>query len=56
MEVKCKFQELKQIGSMRAYMKEFTTTLQILNLTNEDMLFDFMDRLKNWSKMDFERL
>ena len=56
MEVKRKFQELKQIGSMRAYVKEFTTlTLQILNLTNEDMLFDFMDRLKNWAKMDLGR-
>ena len=47
---------MKQPWSIRAYMKEFTTTLQILNLTNEDMLFHFMDRLKNWTKTELERL
>lgn len=43
---KQKFQELKQMESIRAYVKEFTTlTLQIPNLTNKDMLFHFMDEL-----------
>ena len=50
-EVKRKFRELKQTGSIRAYVKEFTTlTLQIPNLTDEDMMFHFMDGLQNWAK------
>ncbi|KAK4734083.1 hypothetical protein R3W88_008344 [Solanum pinnatisectum] len=45
-QVKRKFRELKQMGSIRAYVKEFTTlTLQIPNLTDEDMMFHFMDGL-----------
>ncbi|XP_015167081.1 uncharacterized protein, partial [Solanum tuberosum] len=55
-EVKRKFRELKQTGSIRAYVKEFTTlTLQIPNLTDEDMLFHFMDGLQNWAKTELER-
>ena len=55
-EVKRKFRELKQTGSIRAYVKEFTTlTLQIPNLTDEDMLFHFMDGLHNWVKTELER-
>ncbi|XP_049394692.1 uncharacterized protein LOC125858983 [Solanum stenotomum] len=55
-EVKRKFKELKQTESIRAYVKEFTTlTLQIPNLTDEDMLFHFMDGLQNWAKMELER-
>ena len=45
-KVKNKFRELKQIGSIRAYVKEFTTlTLQIPNFTEEDKLIHFMDVL-----------
>ena len=45
-EVKRKLRELKQMGSIWAIVKEFTTlTLQIPNLTYEDMLFHFMDRM-----------
>ncbi|XP_049388521.1 uncharacterized protein LOC125852885 [Solanum stenotomum] len=55
-EVKRKFRELKQTGSIRAYVKEFTTlTLQIPNLTDEDMLFHFMDGLQNWAKTELEQ-
>ncbi|XP_069145638.1 uncharacterized protein [Solanum lycopersicum] len=55
-EVKHKFHELKQTGNIRAYVKEFTTlTLQIPNLTDEDMLFNFMDGLQNLAKTDLER-
>ena len=55
-EVKRKFRELKQTGSIRSYVKEFTTlTLQIPNLIDEDMLFHFMDRLHNSVKIEFER-
>ncbi|XP_055835544.1 uncharacterized protein LOC129904040 [Solanum dulcamara] len=49
-EAKCRFRELKQTGSIRAYVKEFTTpTLQIPNLTDEDM-FHFMDGLQHWAR------
>ena len=45
-DVECKFQELKKIGSIQAYVKEFTTlTVKIPNLTDEDMMFHFMDGL-----------
>ncbi|KAH0746915.1 hypothetical protein KY285_008572 [Solanum tuberosum] len=55
-EAKRKFRELKQMGSVRAYVQEFTTlTLQIPNLTDDDMLFHFMDGLQNWAKTELER-
>ena len=45
------FQELKQKGSIRAYVKEFTSlTLQIHNLTEEEVFFHFLNRLHNLSK------
>ena len=45
-EAKRKFRELKQKGSIRAYVREFTSlTLQIPNLMDEDMLFHFLDGL-----------
>ena len=47
-EAKLKFRELKQKGSIRAYVREFATlTLQIPNLTDEDMLFHFLDGLQS---------
>ncbi|XP_070014384.1 uncharacterized protein [Nicotiana sylvestris] len=50
-EARHKLRELKQIGSIRNYVKEFTTLmLQIPNLTNDDLLFHFMDGLQNWAK------
>ena len=37
-------------------MKEFTTlTLQIPILTDEEMLFHFMDRMQNWARTELER-
>lgn len=55
-EAKRKFRELKQKGSIRAYVQEFTTlTFQIPNLTDEDMLFHFMDGLQNWARTELER-
>lgn len=55
-EVKRKFRELRQTRSIWANVKEFTTlTLQISNLTDEDMLFHFMDALQNWAKTVLER-
>ena len=47
-EAKRKFRELKHTGSIHAYVQEFTIlTLQIPNLTYEDMLFHFMDGLQH---------
>ena len=55
-EAKRRFRELKQKDSIRAYVREFTTlTFQIPNLTDEDMLFHFMDGLQNWARMELER-
>ena len=48
--------ELNQSSSIRAYVQEFTTlTLQIPNLTDEDMLLHFMDGLQNWARIELER-
>ena len=45
-EAKRMFRELKQKGSIRTYVREFTSLmLQIPNLTDEDMLFHFLDGL-----------
>ncbi|KAL3341327.1 hypothetical protein AABB24_025732 [Solanum stoloniferum] len=55
-EAKRKLREFKQTGSIRAYVQEFTTlSLQIPNLTDDDMLFHFMDGLQNWTRTEFER-
>lgn len=47
-EPKHKFKELKRTGSIRACVKLFTNlTPQSPSLTDEDMLFHFMDGLQN---------
>ena len=44
------------MGSISAYVKEFTIlTLQIPQLTEDDMLFTFMDGLQNWARTELER-
>ena len=54
-EAKREFMELKQPGSIHAYVRDFTTlTLHIPNLTDEDMLFHFMDGLQNWARTQLE--
>ena len=54
-EVKRKFRELKQTVSFWAYVNEFTNlTLQIPNLTDEEMLFHFMDGLQSWDRTELE--
>ena len=54
--MKRKLWELKQTGSIRAYLKEFTIlTLQIPQLTEDDMLFTFMDGLQNWARTELEQ-
>ncbi|XP_070011264.1 uncharacterized protein [Nicotiana sylvestris] len=55
-EARRKLRELKQRGSIRNYVKEFTTLMyQIPNLTNDDLLFHFMDGLQNWAKQELQR-
>ncbi|XP_070014677.1 uncharacterized protein [Nicotiana sylvestris] len=54
-EARRKLRELKQTWSMRNYVKKFTTlVLQIPNLTNDDLLFHFMDGLQNWAKQELQ--
>ncbi|XP_070029011.1 uncharacterized protein [Nicotiana sylvestris] len=54
-EARRKLRELKQTGSIRNYVKEFNTLmLQIPNLTNDDLLFHFMDGLQNCAKKELQ--
>lgn len=47
-KAKHKFRELKQTGNVRASIKELTTlTLHIANLSEEHMIFHFMDGLQS---------
>ncbi|KAE8690692.1 cytochrome P450 78A7-like [Hibiscus syriacus] len=55
-EARKKLRELKQRGIMRDYVKEFTTLmLQIPNMSEEDLLFYFIDRLQGWAKQEMHR-
>ncbi|RVW49075.1 hypothetical protein CK203_111710 [Vitis vinifera] len=47
---------LKHIGSIRDYIKEFSSLmLQIPNMTEEELLFNFMDNLQGWAKQELKR-
>ena len=55
-EAKRKMRELRQKGSIRAYVREFTIlTFQIPDLKDDDALFYFMDGLQNWARTELER-
>lgn len=55
-EARRQLRELRQTSSIREYVKEFTKlTLQIPNLTSEDLLFHFLDGLQNWAKQELQR-
>ncbi|XP_012832304.1 PREDICTED: uncharacterized protein LOC105953208 [Erythranthe guttata] len=55
-EARRKLRELKQRSSIREYVTEFTTlTLQIPNLSEEDLLFHFTDGLQGWAKQELHR-
>ena len=42
---------LKHTGSIRDYVKEFSSLmLEILNMTEEELLFNFMDNLQGWAE------
>ncbi|KAK0596651.1 hypothetical protein LWI29_017765 [Acer saccharum] len=55
-EARGHLRQLKQTGSIRDYVKEFTTlTLEIEDMSEKDSLFYFMDTLKDWARVELER-
>ncbi|WKA11995.1 hypothetical protein VitviT2T_029436 [Vitis vinifera] len=47
---------LKHTGSIRDYVKEFSSLmLEIPNMTQEELLFNFMDNLQGWAKQELRR-
>ncbi|XP_022882220.1 uncharacterized protein LOC111399181 [Olea europaea var. sylvestris] len=55
-EARKKLRELKHKGTIRDYVKEFTTlVLQIPSMSDEDLLFHFTDGLQNWAKQELQR-
>ncbi|XP_022872717.1 uncharacterized protein LOC111391700 [Olea europaea var. sylvestris] len=55
-EARKKLRELKHKGTIRDYGKEFTTlVLQILSMSDEDLLFHFTNGLQNWAKQELQR-
>ncbi|RVX02929.1 hypothetical protein VitviT2T_020572 [Vitis vinifera] len=47
---------LKHTGSIRDYVKEFSALmLEIPNMTQEELLFNFMDNLQGWAEQELRR-
>ena len=47
---------LKQTGSVRDYINEFTAfILEIFDMSSKDSLFYFQDGLKDWVKAELDR-
>ena len=47
---------LKHIGSICNYVKEFSSLmLEISNVTEEELLFNFMDNLQGWAEQELRR-
>ncbi|RVW98232.1 Retrovirus-related Pol polyprotein from transposon 17.6 [Vitis vinifera] len=47
---------LKHTGSIREYVKEFSTLmLEIPNMAEEELLFNFMDNLQSWVEQELRR-
>ncbi|RVW34706.1 hypothetical protein CK203_107126 [Vitis vinifera] len=47
---------LKHTGSIREYVKEFSTlTLETPNMSEEELLFNFMDNLQSWVEQKLRR-
>ena len=45
-----------QIGLIRDYVKEFSSLmLEIPNMTQEELLFNFMDNLQGWAEQELRR-
>ncbi|GJU98173.1 ATP-binding cassette subfamily C member 8 [Tanacetum coccineum] len=55
-EANSRLRKLKQSGTIREYIKEFTTlVLEISELSDQDSLFYFLDGLQGWAKTELER-
>ncbi|GJW95402.1 ATP-binding cassette subfamily C member 8 [Tanacetum coccineum] len=55
-EAKSQLRKFTQFGTIREYVKEFTThVLEIPELSDQDSLFYFLDGLQGWAKMELER-
>ncbi|GJY14836.1 putative nucleotidyltransferase, ribonuclease H [Tanacetum coccineum] len=55
-EAKSRLRNLKQSGTIREYVKEFTTlVLEIPELSDQDSLFYFLDGLQGWAKTELEQ-
>ena len=47
---------LKHTGSIHEYVKEFSTLmLEIPNMAEEELLFNFMDNLQSWAEQELRR-
>ncbi|RVW46130.1 hypothetical protein CK203_076183 [Vitis vinifera] len=47
---------LKHMGSIREYVKEFSTLmLEIPNMAEEELLFNFIDNLQSWAEQELKR-
>ena len=47
---------LKHTGSIREYVKEFSTLmLETPNMSEEELLFNFMDNLQSWVEQKLRR-
>ncbi|KAI9196364.1 hypothetical protein LWI28_023307 [Acer negundo] len=55
-EIKENLKKLKQAGSMRDYVKDFSSLmLDIQNMSEEDKLFNFMSGLQTWAQTELIR-
>ncbi|KAH9722467.1 Endonuclease [Citrus sinensis] len=55
-EARVRLRRLKQSGSIRDYINEFTTLmLEISDMSDKDSLFYFQDGLKDWAKTELDR-
>ncbi|KAL4278727.1 hypothetical protein GQ457_03G035580 [Hibiscus cannabinus] len=55
-EARARLRRLKQSGSIRDYIKDFTNlVLEIPDLSDKDSLFNFMDGLQLWAKTELKR-
>ena len=47
---------LEHTGSIRDYVKEFSSLmLRIPNMTEEELLFNFIDNLQGWTEQELRR-
>jgi len=55
-EARRRLRDLRQRGSMQDYVQEFTTLmLQIPNMSEDELLFYFIDGLQHWAKQEVQR-